>query len=275
MKKLKLDHSSAEQVKEGTLTATCRLFDDKDLSVDDKVLLIDKVNEHDPTTWKPIGTAFINEVIQKRLIDLTAAERQDCGYGQGTSLGDVVVALKQLYGSDVTENTPVKIVRFHFSDEIAAIGDAEVLLRTDKATIYADGGSRGNPGPSAAGYVIYNEQKQVLVYKGVYLGITTNNQAEYTALKLALEDVKNLAAREVSIYMDSLLVINQMRGVFKVKNRDLWPIHEAVQQLAGQFKRVSFVQIPREMNKLADAAVNQALDRQLDSVKMVHEQAKR
>jgi ribonuclease HI len=109
-------------------------------------------------------------------------------------------------------------------------------------------------------------EDSVLVDKGVYLGITTNNQAEYTALKLALEECKKLGAREVDVYMDSLLVINQMKGIFKVKNRDLWPIYESIKQyVKDNFKKVSFTHVPRELNKLADAAVNRALDAQISA----------
>ena len=137
------------------------------------------------------------------------------------------------------------------------------MQKVDKAILYTDGGSRGNPGPSASGYVIFDDHNNQLINRGIYLGITTNNQAEYTALKLALEEAKNLGAKEVLVYMDSLLVVNQMKGIFKVKNRDLWPIHNAIKQLCAQFKRVTFTQVPRELNKLADAAVNRALDEKL------------
>ncbi len=106
-------------------------------------------------------------------------------------------------------------------------------------------------------------EDNVLVDKGVYLGVTTNNQAEYTALKLALEECLKMGVHEVQVYMDSLLVVNQMKGIFKIKNRDLWPIHEAIQQLAKQFQKISYSHVPREFNKLADAAVNRALDEQL------------
>ena len=129
-----------------------------------------------------------------------------------------------------------------------------------KVILYADGGSRGNPGPSSSGYVLLDEDENILVDQGVYLGVTTNNQAEYQALKFALEEAAKLGAHEVDVRMDSLLVINQMRGVFKVKNRDLWPIHDAIQQLAKQFRKITFTHVPRELNKLADAAVNRVLD---------------
>ena len=134
---------------------------------------------------------------------------------------------------------------------------------TEIVKIFADGGSRGNPGPSASGYVIFDGKDKLIVEKGVYLGITTNNQAEYTALKLAVENAVSLGAREVEVYMDSLLVINQMKGLFKVKNRDLWPLNESIKETCKKFKKVRFQHVPRELNKLADAQVNKALDESL------------
>lgn len=132
----------------------------------------------------------------------------------------------------------------------------------DKIKLFADGGSRGNPGPSASGYVLLDKEDNVLVDEGVYLGITTNNQAEYTALKVGLEKALEMHAEEVEVYMDSLLVVNQMKGIFKVKNRDLWPIHDSIKQMVPKFKKISFGHVPRELNKLADAAVNRTLDEQ-------------
>lgn len=154
-------------------------------------------------------------------------------------------------------------------DEIYGHPDQDVhadeVVQIDEVKMFADGGSRGNPGPSASGFVLYDMEDNVLVDEGVYLGVTTNNQAEYTALKLGLKAAKKLGAKEVEVYMDSLLVINQMKGIFKVKNRDLWPIHQAVTELVHGFKKVSFSHVPREFNKAADAAVNRALDEQMQS----------
>jgi ribonuclease HI/pterin-4a-carbinolamine dehydratase len=144
---------------------------------------------------------------------------------------------------------------------------ASASAKYEKVTIYADGGSRGNPGHSASGYVIFDEHENTIEDKGVYLGITTNNQAEYQALKFALEDAKKLGAREVRVFMDSLLVVNQMKGIFKVKNRDLWPIHDAIKKLVQGFHHVSFTQVPRELNKKADAAVNRVLDEEAKKLK--------
>ena len=139
----------------------------------------------------------------------------------------------------------------------------EEKVQHNKIKLYADGGSRGNPGPSASGFVLFDENDKILVDEGVYLGVTTNNQAEYTALKLGLEAARQKNASEIDVFMDSLLVINQMRGIFKVKNRDLWPIHASIKELTRQFKKVTFTHVPRELNKMADAAVNRALDKAL------------
>lgn len=147
--------------------------------------------------------------------------------------------------------------------EVGKTAVPEHFPAPETVKIFADGGSRGNPGPSASGFVVLDMHDNLLVDKGVYLGITTNNQAEYTALKLALEECQKMQVHEVHVYMDSLLVVNQMKGIFKVKNRDLWPIHEAIKQLSHSFKHVSFQHVPREFNKLADAAVNRALDEEL------------
>lgn len=126
--------------------------------------------------------------------------------------------------------------------------------------LYADGGSRGNPGPSAGGFAILDMEDNVVKKSGKYLGITTNNQAEYHSLKGGLEAARNMHVRHVHAFMDSLLVINQMKGIYKIKNRDLWPIHQAIKDLLVSFEQVTFTHIPRELNTLADSIVNETLD---------------
>lgn len=142
---------------------------------------------------------------------------------------------------------------------------ANPAAHPDMVKTFSDGGSRGNPGPSAAGFVVLDMEDNVLVDRGVYLGVTTNNQAEYMGLKFALEECHKMGVKEVHAYMDSLLVVNQMKGIFKVKNRELWPVHDAAMQLSKQFEHISFKHVPREFNKLADTAVNRALDEHLDA----------
>jgi ribonuclease HI len=96
----------------------------------------------------------------------------------------------------------------------------------------------------------------------VFLGIATNNQAEYTSLKLGLEEAKKLGATEVDVYMDSQLVVNQMKGLYKIKNPGLIEIYKLVNKAVEGFDKVTFTHVLREYNKLADAEVNKALDRQ-------------
>lgn len=254
----------------GAIHSTWRLYDDKDLSVNDAVVLIDKVEPERPQTWRVIGRGRINKVIEKRMGDITEEDYE--GHDPHESPEARLQAYKGYYGEQVTWDTPVKMVYFDFTPEgseadSTAETDDDATTKTApqqmigrQVILYADGGSRGNPGPSAGGYVIMNADEEVLVDKGLYLGITTNNQAEYQALKAGLEEARRMGAREVDVRLDSLLVVNQMRGQFKVKNRELWPIHEAIKQLAGSFEKVTFRHVPRELNRLADAAVNRVLD---------------
>jgi len=160
-------------------------------------------------------------------------------------------------------NTIDSLVEAPSETQVDASDENKTTYLTE-VQLYADGGSRGNPGPSASGYVLLDMSGRIVLKKGEYLGITTNNQAEYQALKLGLEHaLHDYQAREVHVYMDSMLVVNQMKNIFKVKNRDLWPIHDACRELVKKFDKVSFDHVPRELNKLADEEVNKAMDEEL------------
>lgn len=131
---------------------------------------------------------------------------------------------------------------------------------SDSITIFTDGGSRGNPGPSAAGFIVLNNRQEVIAEGGEYLGITTNNQAEYHGVRLGLEEAERLGFKKVDFKIDSMLVVNQMKGYYKIKNRELWPIHERIRLLMTKFDRVTFTHVPRQFNQLADGMVNKTLD---------------
>jgi ribonuclease HI len=259
MKQLKFNHDLAELIRAGKKTVTFRMYDDKDLSVDDEVELLDKVVAAKPATWHAVGRAHIKTIVEKRLSTITDEELRDEHYD---SREQMLKIYQKYYGDPVTLDTPVKVIRFEIinpGDSLSHGGDKYTTSSKD-LSLFADGGSRGNPGPSAGGYAIIDDKGVVIVKRGIYLGVTTNNQAEYTALKLGLEELNKMGIREVHVYMDSLLVVNQMLGLFKIKNRDLWPIHDATKQLVATFDEVSFTHVPRTMNKIADAAVNEALD---------------
>lgn len=137
--------------------------------------------------------------------------------------------------------------------------DVKLATGTD-AIIYADGGSRGNPGPSACGYVIMDNTQKIIARGGEYLGITTNNQAEYQGVRLSLEKAIELNLKKIDMRLDSMLVVNQMNGIYAIKNRELWPIHERIRDLISNFERVTFRHVPRDKNQLADSEVNRVLD---------------
>lgn len=126
--------------------------------------------------------------------------------------------------------------------------------------IYTDGASRGNPGHSAAGYIIYNHKNEPVISSGEYLGITTSTVAEYYAIKIALEAVLEMGAKVVECRIDNSSVVNQLKSVYAVKNRDVWPIHESIISLMKQFDSVKFTHINREYNNEADQIANDILD---------------
>jgi ribonuclease HI len=138
--------------------------------------------------------------------------------------------------------------------------DGEKVTDGSRVIIYSDGGSRGNPGPSASGFVVMSEDEQVIHEGGVYLGITTNNQAEYHGVQLGLEKALELGAKRVDFRIDSMLVVNQMNGIYSIKNRELWPINERIRELVSRFDKVTFTHVKREYNRLADGMVNKILN---------------
>jgi mutator protein MutT len=139
-------------------------------------------------------------------------------------------------------------------------GEGSSNFDTTHLILYSDGGSRGNPGPSASGFVVMNQNQDVLHQGGMYLGITTNNQAEYHGVRLGLEKALEMGAKTVDFRLDSLLVVNQLNGIYKIKNRDLWPINERIKELATQFDKITFSHVKREFNQLADGMVNKILN---------------
>jgi phosphoribosylglycinamide formyltransferase-1 len=129
-----------------------------------------------------------------------------------------------------------------------------------KITIHIDGGSRGNPGPAAAGFILTDPAGRKLQAKGLVLGETTNNVAEYTALIHALQAAKTLGATEVGVLSDSELLVRQLTGLYKVKSETIKPLYERANDLRMQFDCFTIRHVMREQNKETDRLVNQALD---------------
>lgn len=135
-------------------------------------------------------------------------------------------------------------------------------MRETHVNVYCDGGARGNPGPAASAFVVDNAAGQLIYQDAYLLGRATNNVAEYTAVKMALSWMRDNLDSETSIrfYLDSLLVVNQLNGDFKIKNEALVAVAQEIKTIAQDFKRVTYQHIPREKNKRADLLVNQVLD---------------
>jgi len=268
MKSLKFDHDQIPDILSGKKTSTWRLNDDKDISVDDTVQFIDKVDPENPKTWRVVGEAMINQVTQKRLADI---DPHATGKHESfASFEDMIAAYRGRYGDAVDDpHTRMTIIDFTFKPFMhpmpLAEGEEKNTTQITEVKLYADGGSRGNPGPSASGFGLLDMDNNLIMKRGIYLGITTNNQAEYKALKFGLEEAQKRGVRIVHVYMDSLLVVNQMLGKYKVRNADLWPVHQAIKQQVANFESITFTQVPRALNKLADSMVNMALDAEASS----------
>jgi ribonuclease HI len=129
-----------------------------------------------------------------------------------------------------------------------------------KARLFTDGGARGNPGPAAYAYVLEAEDGTVLAAHGETIGVATNNVAEYRALVEGLRKAAELHVNELDVVSDSELIVNQMRGNYKVKSETLRELWREGMRLATGFERVTYNAVRREHNELADRLVNEALD---------------
>lgn len=145
---------------------------------------------------------------------------------------------------------------------------------SEKIVAYIDGGSRGNPGPAAAGYVLCDEQGNQLQAKGIFLGQKTNNEAEYNALVKMLEAALQIGAEKIMIFSDSELLVRQVQGKYKVKSEKILPLYEQAVELLleftcrephGRAKSWAIQHVMREKNSIADGLVNQALDENRNS----------
>jgi ribonuclease HI len=129
-----------------------------------------------------------------------------------------------------------------------------------KARLSTDGGSRGNPGPAAAAYVLETEDGTVLDARGQTIGVATNNVAEYRALVDGLRKAVELQVEDLEVVSDSELLVKQMRGEYRVKNKALIELSLEAARLARQIPSVRYTAVRREHNELADQLVNEALD---------------
>ncbi|MDI6871840.1 MAG: ribonuclease HI family protein [Bacillota bacterium] len=137
----------------------------------------------------------------------------------------------------------------------------EASGRGREIVIYSDGAARGNPGPAGIGYLIYDAEGRLLAQEAAYLGETTNNVAEYTALIRALERAAELSAGPVRVFSDSELLVRQLNGEYRVRQPHLVPLYEQARRLLARFVLASVNHVPREKNREADRLSNEGIDR--------------
>jgi ribonuclease HI len=129
-----------------------------------------------------------------------------------------------------------------------------------RARLWTDGGSRGNPGQAAYAFVLEAEDGTILEARGEAIGVATNNVAEYSALVAGLAQARERGMTELEVLSDSELMVKQMRGEYRVKNRDLQALFLDASRLAREIGGVTYTHVRREHNELADSLVNDALD---------------
>ncbi len=243
MKQIHLPSNRIKIIQAGEATAIWLADDPQNLSVNDVVELVDGKEQ------SVVGELLIRKVVTQHLADFD----------------DQNNVLTHLVGAKPSaSDAPIKEVHFSYQkhDQTRHLADIVVNKSTDltEVKLYGDGGSRGNPGPAASGWVLYDLDGTVVLEGGYYMGITTNNQAEYTALKLGLKDARKLGAKRVQVFMDSLLVVNQMKGLWKINKPELRAINVAIHEIAKDFEKVTYTHVPRALNSAADRMVNVTLD---------------
>jgi len=144
--------------------------------------------------------------------------------------------------------------------QVAKPATGELRAVANSAIVYVDGGSRGNPGPAGIGYYIVGADGSVLRQGGEFIGYNNSRMAEYFAVKEGLEQAIELGLKQVRIISDSLMVVNQLNGVYKVKNRDLMLVYDDVRKLLGEFEAWDVRHVLRSENTYADHEVNRVID---------------
>lgn len=137
---------------------------------------------------------------------------------------------------------------------------AEGKKAASRVVIFTDGASRGNPGPAGAGWVIQDEEGDVLGKGGAFLGRRTNNEAEYEAVIRGLKAALEHGANEVFLRSDSELLVKQINGTYRVKEEKLQALYHAAREALQKFRRFDVKHVAREQNREADAQANHAID---------------
>ena len=230
----------------------------KDTGLEAQSVQLFDVFSYVDTDERGVQYVFIVYLVNVSKADVVLGDQYDKAVWQSRS---------KIQHREVTESSKILLGMSEQKVVTDEKGEEALVIDEKKATdfryiLYSDGGSRGNPGHSAAAYVVENPDGEIIERGGSYLGITTSSQAEYHGLRLGLERAAELGIKKLEYRLDSLMVVNQMKGIYTVKNRELWPINERILDLLSEFDDVQFTHVRREFNKLADGEVNRILDEQ-------------
>ncbi|MBR6965116.1 reverse transcriptase-like protein [Candidatus Saccharibacteria bacterium] len=172
--------------------------------------------------------------------------------------------LKDYVGSGIKlDAATLSVLEIEDEHVVAGARKGDIRGAVNSATVYVDGSSRGNPGAAGIGYYIVGEDGQVIKRGGEFIGFATSRVAEYYALKEGIEQAIELGFKSVRFVSDSLMVVNQMNGIFKVKNKDISVIYDEIKELLKRFDVAVFTHVPRLQNAAADKEANLAIDRVL------------
>ena len=184
--------------------------------------------------------------------------------GTGVRLDETSATVLQIEDAKVDGRAPFVGVRDAEAMSGVDSGAASTIRQSaNSVTINVDGASRGNPGPSGIGYCIHDETGKSVEQGGEFIGFATSRLAEYLAMRKGIERAIELGYKSVRFVSDNLMVVNQLNGVFQVKNQDILPIYKDIQEKLSNFETLAFVHNPREENTCADKQANLAIDKLL------------
>ncbi|MBQ2660091.1 reverse transcriptase-like protein [Candidatus Saccharibacteria bacterium] len=227
------------------------VYDDLGLQVS-KIKLLDVITFLSLNKSSQLGNLYI-------VFEVSILENQKFALGDRYTAYKFIKTEEQRYGGVKLDDASLSVLEILYGRE-----NTEKIKYRDvanSATVFVDGCSRGNPGPAGVGYYIVGDDGKVLKKGGEFIGFATSRVAEYFAIKEGCEQAIELGLKTVRFVSDNLMIVNQLNGVYKIKNKDIMTIYDDVQKLLAKFDACAFVHIKRGQNVDADREANLVVDR--------------
>lgn len=227
------------------------VYDDLGLQVS-KIKLLDVITFLSLNKSSQLGNLYI-------VFEVSILGNQKFALGDRYTAYKFIKTEEQRYGGVKLDDASLSVLEILYGRE-----NTEKIKYRDvanSATVFVDGCSRGNPGPAGVGYYIVGDDGKVLKKGGEFIGFATSRVAEYFAIKEGCEQAIELGLKTVRFVSDNLMIVNQLNGVYKIKNKDIMTIYDDVQKLLAKFDACAFVHIKREQNVDADREANLVVDR--------------